>query len=448
MGSADHPAVSPTPSLGPTGSLEAGFSAPDLKILFDAAPFGVFLITIDGCYLFVNRAFVGLLGYDSAEEMLTLNANRDVIVDPGDCQELFARAAGGAASGADVRLHRRDGSVIAASLHVHGIGDPYGRGSSFIVFATDVTSHRDAEQRLRESRDELARSNSQLRVVYEQVPAIVWSTDRELRFTSSQGKGLAILGLAPDQVVGLTVSEYLGDHEDLPRHRRALEGEPQRYETSFGRYRFTCSLDPLRDADGTIVGTIGTAMEITTHRQLEERLREAQKMEGLALLAGGVAHDFNNLLVGILGNAELALHEVPEEGRLRTFLERLRLSAQRASESDEPAAGLFRTRSVRRRADSPERAHRRDGRTPANQHFEERLARHRPGPGTPYRQRRRRPDPAGRDESDHQRFGRHRRAWRHGLPPDPASRVGTGGKRRAGCVCRHRSHRRRLRHGR
>ncbi|MFN8019989.1 MAG: ATP-binding protein [Acidimicrobiales bacterium] len=65
---------------------------------------------------------------------------------------------------------------------------------------------------------------------------------------------------------------------------------------------------------------------------LDERVREAARLESLSQLAGGVAHDFNNLLVGILGNAELALQDLPSSSPLRSRLVSLSAAAQRAAE--------------------------------------------------------------------------------------------------------------------
>jgi signal transduction histidine kinase/CheY-like chemotaxis protein len=65
---------------------------------------------------------------------------------------------------------------------------------------------------------------------------------------------------------------------------------------------------------------------------LESNLREAQKLESLGLLAGGVAHDFNNLLVGVLGNAGLALECLPADSAVRPYLEQIELTGQRAAD--------------------------------------------------------------------------------------------------------------------
>jgi two-component system, cell cycle sensor histidine kinase and response regulator CckA len=74
----------------------------------------------------------------------------------------------------------------------------------------------------------------------------------------------------------------------------------------------------IRDETGTIVGRVGTIDDITDARhadgarlQLEQKMLRAQKLESLEVLAGGIAHDFNNLLVGVLGNASLALLDLP-----------------------------------------------------------------------------------------------------------------------------------------
>lgn len=64
----------------------------------------------------------------------------------------------------------------------------------------------------------------------------------------------------------------------------------------------------------------------------EEQLREAQKLESIGLLAGGIAHDFNNLLTGVLGNASLVLHDLPEGNRSRPLVESIVVAAERAAD--------------------------------------------------------------------------------------------------------------------
>ncbi len=92
-------------------------------------------------------------------------------------------------------------------------------------------------------------------------------------------------------------------------------------------------------ADGTLLRVLGTAQDLTEakraedeRRQFEARLQESQRLESLGMLAGGIAHDFNNLLVGVLGNAILALEELPPDSRARARIADVELAARRAGD--------------------------------------------------------------------------------------------------------------------
>ncbi|HTI50660.1 MAG TPA: PAS domain S-box protein [Planctomycetaceae bacterium] len=113
--------------------------------------------------------------------------------------------------------------------------------------------------------DQFARIGLQL--VLEQLPVAVWTTDRELRITFSAGAALAMLGLETDELVGTTLADYLrtGDpeHPSLLRHRRAIAGESQIYDRELEGRHLKSRLEPLRQADGSIVGCIGISFDVT-----------------------------------------------------------------------------------------------------------------------------------------------------------------------------------------
>jgi len=87
----------------------------------------------------------------------------------------------------------------------------------------------------------------------------------------------------------------------------------------------------IRNADGTAVRSIGALVDITERKLLEDELRQAQKMEAVGRLAGGVAHDFNNLLTVIKGYAELLGNEPGDTGTYQRNLEQIRKAADRAA---------------------------------------------------------------------------------------------------------------------
>ena len=182
--------------------------------------------------------------------------------------------------------------------------------------------------------DALRQSETRLRVAIQQVPAVLWTTDEELRFTSSLGAGLSALGLAPNQVVGLSLEQYLGaGNVGLDRHRLALRGESAGYEYEHEDRAFTVHVEPLRDAEGAIRGTVGIAFDITDARRADRALREsearlrqvidlvphfifAKDEEGRFLLANrAVAEAYGTTVDGLRGRTDADFARSEEEVR-------------------------------------------------------------------------------------------------------------------------------------
>jgi len=88
----------------------------------------------------------------------------------------------------------------------------------------------------------------------------------------------------------------------------------------------------LRNPDGSIAGIVSCASDLTPHRQLEDQLRQASKLEAVGRLAGGVAHDFNNMLGVILGQTEELLDSIGEHDGRRALLEEIRKAALRSTD--------------------------------------------------------------------------------------------------------------------
>jgi PAS domain S-box-containing protein len=89
---------------------------------------------------------------------------------------------------------------------------------------------------------------------------------------------------------------------------------------------------PIQNEQGELMGAVVMFRDITERRQLEQQVRQAQKMEAIGQLAGGIAHDFNNILGCIVGYAELAMMEVPNHAEVQEHLQEVLNASQRAKE--------------------------------------------------------------------------------------------------------------------
>ncbi len=193
---------------------------------------------------------------------------------------------------------------------------------------------------LEKSQIERHEGRARLAVILERMPAILWTTDKELRYTSSMGAALDSLGVKSGGLTGRTLPEYFQtndpQHPSIAAHWRALAGEALTYELHWQKRVFESHVRPLRGPDGEIVGVIGVALDITDRKQLADQLRQSQKLQAIGELAGGVAHDFNNLLMVVKGHAEMLLDRLPRGSADRQNLalqnvEQIQQAAERAA---------------------------------------------------------------------------------------------------------------------
>jgi PAS domain S-box-containing protein len=223
-----------------------------------------------------------------------------------------------------------------------------GRTVNLIVAARDITKRKRAEQATEEQRVLLATILS-----HAAGGIAVFNAEGNVLFLNEAARRLAGL---PDTATALAgrpeswVTVYDKDGQLIPCEEwhlaKALAGERSIDvelhivpKSGGGEFDILLSAVPVRDANGRIVGCVATSLDLSSlkraeveRRKLEAQMQHAQKLESLGVLAGGIAHDFNNLLVGILGNADLALLELPPSSPVREYLEDVVRAAQRASE--------------------------------------------------------------------------------------------------------------------
>ena len=138
---------------------------------------------------------------------------------------------------------------------------------------------RDSEiRRARQAMEiQLREREMRLRLLFEQLPALVTTCDSTLTITSVEGAQLGALGMNPDAMIGTRIasSPLIADESRFPArraHLRALQGVPSEYEYIWGGKTLHCHVEPLRDVDGRIVGTIAVSFDITERKVAEQRL--------------------------------------------------------------------------------------------------------------------------------------------------------------------------------
>ena len=204
----------------------------------------------------------------------------------------------------------------------------------------------------RELVEEVARLRRKLELltaVAEGTTDAVFAKDLEGRYLLMNSAAMEFIGRPEAEILGKDDTDLFP--ADVARalmeaDRRIRDGgEPVTFEEPMvidGRKTIWLSMKaPFYDDTGGVAGTIGIARDISALRETEEarhqlelqtQLHGAQKLESLGVLAGGIAHDFNNILVGVLGNADLGLAELPPASPTRVWLERIKVAARGAAD--------------------------------------------------------------------------------------------------------------------
>ncbi|PYQ67189.1 MAG: hypothetical protein DMF54_05315 [Acidobacteria bacterium] len=174
-------------------------------------------------------------------------------------------------------------------------------------------------QERKQADEALHEKDVSVRVLVEQMPAVLWSVDRDLRFSSFMGAGLSGIGQQPGQFLGLTLYDYFGTNEPefrpIAAHRKALAGGSVTYEVEWKGRTFAAHVEPLRHTDGTIKGVIGSALDITKQKATEKELEKSVSLLKATLdsTADGIlAMDHDGKIVAH-NKKFLEMWKIPEE---------------------------------------------------------------------------------------------------------------------------------------
>jgi len=208
------------------------------------------------------------------------------------------------------------------------------------VYFHDITQRRKAEIELQEL-------TARLQGLLDHSPLYITEIDLEGRYLLVNKAVAELAGRSTDDLRGESMfsiwpesngASILDRIQTIRNTGSSMEVE-DRFTINGHEQIFETVLFPLFDEAGRVASIAGIARDVTrehqaeqTRKSLENQLLQAQKMEAVGRLAGGVAHDFNNMLGVILGHADMALTECPEDHPLHTDIEQIKLAAQRSAD--------------------------------------------------------------------------------------------------------------------
>ncbi len=301
-------ATAPDSVVAGSGGVQARYDE-----LVEQAPDAI-LVHVGGRIVLANSAAVHLAGAERAGQLVG-RLITEFLMPPflkGVQAQLVAGSSEAPVAPIPDSFRRLDGSAVDVEVTAIPFLSQRGQPSAHLVI-------RDMTERS-EARASQAVATSQLRLLLNQLPALVWTADLSLRMTSMQG-------MREDLLTG----DLTKDSAFVAAQHRALGGESSMVEIECrGRWLETY-VEPLYDANQLLVGCLGMTQDVTVRKVAEAHRATDQKDAVVGTLAGGVAHEVNNMMAVVLGFSELLLANprLPEDQR-GDVLE-IRRAAERAT---------------------------------------------------------------------------------------------------------------------
>ena len=293
---------------------------------------------VDGLYVDVNEGFHKLTGYRREEVLGKTTDDIGIWAREKDRRRLLkAFETEGYADNLRAQFRLKGGSIRVGLISARVIqlnGLPH-----ILSITRDI--------------HEWAQRQMVYRILTENVVDVIWRADRDLVFTYVSPSVEGLLGYSPEEIRGKKLTELMPEE----RGKRAtaasealfagkMDGsftaETELFRKSGGTVPCEITVSVLEDPEGERTSLVGVTRDITKRLELEEQLRQSQKMEAIGTLAGGVAHDFNNLLTSILGYADLLKLESQPGDVLAESSEMIRQAATRAAQLTKQLLGFAR----------------------------------------------------------------------------------------------------------
>jgi PAS domain S-box-containing protein len=309
-----------------------------LRTVVQTIPDLIWLKDADGVYLSCNPMFERFFGAKEADIVGKTDYNfvSKELADFFRDHDRKAMEAGKPSSNEEWITFADDGHRALLDTIKTPMYDARGNLIGVLGIARDITERKQAEEAL-------ATSEGQVRKLYQEFHGLLDAVPDSLMLLDKDLKVLWANRVAAESIGG-TPEALTGRHCHSLWYERATPCDPCPVLKSFSTGRplsetvtrpdgriFDIRTVPLRDEGGSIARVIEVVREVTEHSRLEAQYLQAQKMESIGTLAGGVAHDFNNILSAIIGYGHVTLMKMAGDDPLRSNIEHILEASDRAA---------------------------------------------------------------------------------------------------------------------
>ena len=297
------------------------------RILIEESKDGIAILNQDGSIYETNRRFAEMIGY-SVDEVMGLSVwdwearfTKEQVIE-------MLRDVDHRGQSIETRHRRKDGTVYDAEISTNGA--VFAGHKLIFCVCRDITARKQAEA-----------ERERLLAAIEQAGESVMITDSDGIIQYINPTLEAVTGYDRKEALGRTPSFLKSGEQDEAFYRhlwktitdgRIWEGRIVNRRKDGRLYTESGMISPVRDASGRIVNYVAVKRDITEQIRLTDQLQQAQRMESVGRLAGGVAHDFNNILSVIQGYTELALRKTDDSSPLRSDLQEVLKAANRSAD--------------------------------------------------------------------------------------------------------------------
>jgi PAS domain S-box-containing protein len=307
-----------------------------LAAIVDAADDAIIGKTLDGIITSWNKGAEQMYGYSAAEAIgsrISMLAPPEAHAALEEMLQILKR--GERIEPFETVRVRKDGTLLDVSLSIFPLLGNGGKVVGAAAIARDVTKRKRSEAALRDS-------EARLRLIEDATDEIFWMGNPDVSQIYHISPAFERIFGRSRQSLEANPLSFIDQVHPEDRERVAADLQNQRlgkpYEHQFrmihpnGSTRWISNRGvPVRDAEGNLTRYVGISKDVTERVQLEDQLRQSQKMEAVGRLAGGVAHDFNNLLTVISGFGELIQEKLDPASELRGYCEEITKASANAA---------------------------------------------------------------------------------------------------------------------